>query len=325
MARKLLRWLGGAAAVASIAAPAAWAGMPVVGVDVGAAIPISKFRDTADPGGAVAPFIGYQWGDSFAITPLIQPQLTAFHTDTVSGVDPEDDITTIFAITAGARMSLNDENKEVFVSAQGGYYSDITGPINDKGDGFNIAAGFNYEFHPGTALGLFIRRDQSSMRAARGSTDDLTYLVTGLSFRHRFLPPPPAPPPPPPVVAQAPPPPPAPMKKKLVLRGVNFDFDKSDIRADARPILDEAAATLKDAGAVAVVVDGHTDARGTDEYNQALSLRRANSVRSYLIGKGIDASRMTVEGFGESRPVASNDTDEGRAQNRRVELRVSGE
>ncbi len=302
-----------------VAVRAGWAGEPVVGVDVGAAIPISGFRKTADEGGVVAPFVGYRFGDKVSFTPLVQPQFAAFGT----AVDerPESDITSIFGITGGGRLSLHDETREIYVSAQGGYYSDITGPINDKGDGFSLGGGFNYEFQPGTSLGLFLRRDQTSMRAARGSLEDLTYVLGGLSLQYRFQPPAPAP-----AVAQAPPvpaPPPAPpVQKKIVLRGVNFDFDKATIRADARPVLDEAARVLKEESAIAIVVEGHTDAVGTESYNQALSIRRATAVRDYLAAQGIDRSRMTVTGFGETKPVASNDTDEGRAQNRRVELRV---
>ncbi|HUI28502.1 MAG TPA: OmpA family protein [Candidatus Kryptonia bacterium] len=130
---------------------------------------------------------------------------------------------------------------------------------------------------------------------------------------------------PPPAPVAAPAPAPLPAKKKIVLRGVNFDFDKSNIRADAAPVLDEAASTLKEATTISIAVEGHTDSRGSDEYNQGLSERRANAVRDYLADHGIDKSRMTAAGFGESRPVASNDTDEGRAQNRRVELRVTSE
>jgi OOP family OmpA-OmpF porin len=74
-----------------------------------------------------------------------------------------------------------------------------------------------------------------------------------------------------------------------------------------------------------VISAGHTDAVGTDQYNMRLSLRRANAVRDYLIAGGISASRIRAEGFGESQPVASNETAEGRAQNRRVELRVVGQ
>lgn len=127
-----------------------------------------------------------------------------------------------------------------------------------------------------------------------------------------------APPPPPP-----PKPAPAPVKEKIVLRGVNFDFDKANIRPDAKVILDEAASILGRNPDVAVSVDGYTDSVGTDTYNQKLSERRADSVKSYLVGKGVSASRLTTKGFGESNPVASNSTKDGRALNRRVELKVA--
>ena len=132
----------------------------------------------------------------------------------------------------------------------------------------------------------------------------------------------PAPPPPPPAPAPAPPPV-VPMKEKIVLRGVHFDFNKANIRDDAKPILDQAVATLKEHGSIAITVVGHTDSVGSDDYNEKLSLRRASAVRDYLAAAGVDASRMTVEGKGESSPVASNDTADGRAQNRRVELLVT--
>lgn len=127
-------------------------------------------------------------------------------------------------------------------------------------------------------------------------------------------------PPPPPAVAEAPPP--VPTKEKIVLRGVHFDFNKANIRADAKPILDQAAAALKEQSSVDVTVEGHTDNIGSDAYNQKLSVRRAEAVRDYLAGQGVATSRMTVVGKGESAPVASNDTEDGRAQNRRVELLV---
>jgi outer membrane protein OmpA-like peptidoglycan-associated protein len=132
-----------------------------------------------------------------------------------------------------------------------------------------------------------------------------------------------------PVVAQAPPPPPpppapAPAPKKIVLRGVHFDFNKSTIRPDAKPVLDEAIATLKEEGGIAVIAEGYTDSIGSDAYNMALSIRRADAVRDYLVAGGIAASRVSAEGFGKTNPVASNDTEDGRAQNRRVELRIRG-
>ncbi len=146
--------------------------------------------------------------------------------------------------------------------------------------------------------------------------------LIGALFGHcAFDPPhePEIPPPPPPA-----PPPAPPVTKKIVLRGVNFDFDKSTIRADAAVILDEAVDILAEERGVEVSVDGHTDAVGTDEYNLRLSLRRAQAVLDYLVRHGVERGRLESRGFGESRPVASNDTDEGRAQNRRVELRVVG-
>lgn len=108
----------------------------------------------------------------------------------------------------------------------------------------------------------------------------------------------------------------------LVLEGVNFDFDKAVIRPQDYPILDQNIVALKEWGDVDVEVEvaGHTCSIGTEEYNLGLSLRRAEAVRDYLVSKGVSADRLIVRGYGESRPVASNDTREGRAQNRRVEL-----
>jgi OOP family OmpA-OmpF porin len=115
---------------------------------------------------------------------------------------------------------------------------------------------------------------------------------------------------------------PAPQAQRIVLRGVQFDLDKADIRPDASVILDEAASQLGQAPGTRVGVEGHTDSSGGDAYNQALSERRAASVRDYLVGKGVEAGRLSTAGYGESQPVADNATAEGRALNRRVELKV---
>ena len=112
----------------------------------------------------------------------------------------------------------------------------------------------------------------------------------------------------------------APPPKKLTLEGVNFDNDKATLRPDAYGILDKAAATLKEWGDVKVEVAGHTDSRSDDDYNMKLSQRRAEAVRTYLIGKGVAADRLTAKGYGESTPIADNETEEGRFKNRRVEL-----
>ncbi len=128
-----------------------------------------------------------------------------------------------------------------------------------------------------------------------------------------------APPPPPP-----PPPAPAPPPDncgRIVLRGVNFAFDSAEIDPSSSVVLDAAADQLRECPNVSVRVEGHTDSIGSDAYNQGLSERRAEGVQGHLIGRGVSASRLTAVGFGESQPIASNETDEGRALNRRVELK----
>lgn len=117
-----------------------------------------------------------------------------------------------------------------------------------------------------------------------------------------------------------PPPAPAPVKKKLVLRGVHFDFDKSTLKPEGKPILDEAAKILAENPDVNLEVQGYTDGIGSVEYNLGLSDRRAATVKDYLVSEGVASSRLTTQGFGKADPVATNDTEEGRAQNRRVEL-----
>jgi OmpA-OmpF porin, OOP family len=126
-----------------------------------------------------------------------------------------------------------------------------------------------------------------------------------------------APPPPP---AAAPPPPPPAQKPLVTLHGANFDFDKATLKANAKPLLDEAAATMKSKPDMNVSIEGHTDSVGSDAYNQKLSERRAKAVRDYLADEGVSSSRMTIIGWGESKPAESNDTAEGRAENRRVEV-----
>jgi len=150
-------------------------------------------------------------------------------------------------------------------------------------------------------------------------------LLCGLAGHYLWDPevvtPTPTPPPLPPV----PTPTPAPVRKRIVLRGVHFDFDKSAIRPDSRPVLDEAVEVLKENPNVRISVEGNTDNVGSDLYNEKLSVRRAEAVFRYLVNHGIAPERMEVIGYGESRPVASNDTESGRAQNRRVELQVVGQ
>ncbi|CAL62705.1 Putative outer membrane protein OmpA [Herminiimonas arsenicoxydans] len=103
-----------------------------------------------------------------------------------------------------------------------------------------------------------------------------------------------------------------------------FDFDKAVLKPDGKAKLDDLASKLKDLNLEVIIAVGHTDSIGSDAYNQKLSIRRAEAVKGYLVGKGIDAKRVYTEGKGEKQPVATNKTAAGRAQNRRVEIEVVG-
>jgi outer membrane protein OmpA-like peptidoglycan-associated protein len=112
---------------------------------------------------------------------------------------------------------------------------------------------------------------------------------------------------------------------RLSLRGVTFEFNKATIKPESYPILNEAADLLRKNDKVKVEIQGHTDSVGSDAYNQKLSEKRAASVLNYLIQQGIESWRLTSKGLGESMPVASNKTNAGRSQNRRIDFLILGE
>jgi OOP family OmpA-OmpF porin len=103
-----------------------------------------------------------------------------------------------------------------------------------------------------------------------------------------------------------------------------FDFDKAVVKPQGKSQLDALLTKLKSLNWTAMTVVGHTDSTGPAAYNQGLSERRAESVKSYLVGQGLPAAAIQASGQGESKPVADNATAEGRAQNRRVEVEVVG-
>jgi len=104
---------------------------------------------------------------------------------------------------------------------------------------------------------------------------------------------------------------------------VLFGFDQSNLSGDAKTSLDKLVTVLNHYPDTDIEVQGHTDSKGSKAYNQALSERRANAVSGYLTGKSVNAKRVTIKGFGETIPKYENETDAGRAQNRRVEFLIS--
>jgi OOP family OmpA-OmpF porin len=118
---------------------------------------------------------------------------------------------------------------------------------------------------------------------------------------------------------------PASVRQAIVIQAdALFDFDKSVVRPDGKKSIDDALAKLRGVDLEMVIATGHTDSIGTDAYNQKLSERRAAAVKEYLVSKGIPASKITTIGKGESQPVATNKTSEGRQKNRRVDIEFKG-
>jgi len=128
-----------------------------------------------------------------------------------------------------------------------------------------------------------------------------------------------------PAPAPKPAPAPAPTSEKVTFAADTFfDFDKAVLKPDGKAKLDDLVSKLHGMNLEVIIAVGHTDSIGTDAYNQKLSVRRAESVKGYLVSKGIEANRVYTEGKGEKQPVASNKTSAGRAKNRRVEIEVVG-
>jgi OOP family OmpA-OmpF porin len=134
----------------------------------------------------------------------------------------------------------------------------------------------------------------------------------------------PAPPPAPVPPAAVVPPPPVAASKVTFAADAFFDFDKSVLKPEGRAKLDDLVSKIKGVNLEVIIAVGHTDSIGSDAYNQRLSVRRAESVKAYLVSKGIERNRVYTEGKGEKQPVADNRTKEGRAKNRRVEIEVVG-
>ena len=140
--------------------------------------------------------------------------------------------------------------------------------------------------------------------------------------------PPPAPKPAPTPAPEQPKP--APEKPKPVAEKITFaadvffDFDKAVIKPEGKSKLDDVTNKVKGINLEVVIAIGHADSTGSDAYNQRLSVRRAESVKAYLVSRGLEGNRVYTEGKGEKQPVADNKTREGRAKNRRVEIEVIG-
>lgn len=309
---------------------------PFLGADLAATIPTNgNYRAHAQPGLGGGLFGGHMFNDYFGLQGNV----------TFTGQGPDDyperegipgynHWTNHFGYVAGPRLQVPILDRlDVYALVQGGGFTGTRGRLRKTSAGLVAGGGADYYLTDHIALGIFGRYNRAfqSPRPIRleGLAEedqgpaDAEWVSTGIALTYRFNGPEvTAPPPPPAPIAEPEPAPAPPVKKKIVLRGVNFDLDKATLRPDAVAILDEAAETLNAEAMVNVLVIGHTDSSGTDAYNQNLSERRAAAVKDYLVSKDVAASRLTTDGKGESDPVEPNDTAEGRAANRRVELKI---
>jgi OOP family OmpA-OmpF porin len=325
----------------------------IAGIDLGVSVPTSRhFDHRVDIGAAAIPYVGYMFSDYIGLqfNPIINFQTPDDKVRVGGQLDANGNYvatplggqwTTMIGYLAGPRIEIPFSEWGVplhlYGVAQGGGFSGISGTVTQTEPGMSFGGGFDFYLTDNFALSLFGRWNRmvggarpniigvppNVVYASPPDDGPVDFNVAGigvkLDFRETAAAPPP--PPPPPRKAEAPPPAP-PTKKRIVLRGVNFDFDKANIRPQDVPILEEAVRTLKAENLPTVVAIGHTDSVGTEEYNQRLSMRRAEAVRRWLTEHGIPRDRIIAEGRGESEPVASNETADGRAQNRRVELKV---
>ena len=211
---------------------------------------------------------------------------------------------------------------------------------SERAANWKAGVGLQYAFTP--ALSLRAELERYRIKDAVGNKGDIDLASVGLVFRFGAAPDAaPRAAAPAPVIAQAlaaevPLNPPslrpaqapvaqAPVSEKVTLASdALFDFDQSVIKPEGRAKLDELTARQRGVAVEAVIATGHTDSVGSDGYNDRLSMRRAEAVKTYLVSAGADVTRVFVEGKGEKQPVADNATSDGRAQNRRVQIEVVG-
>ena len=325
------RWVSAALFAFAVAAlPVRAEEGPFVGVDLGASEPVNgNYRGHLRTGIALNPFAGYMFTENFGIQGQVHLDYhnADLHLSRGDGNNNQD--TTMLGLTVGPRFDLPlggpfEDLINLYATAQGGMLSGLSGRLNHSAPGVSLGGGIDVNLTKEVSVGLFGRWNRAYMSPTPGDLgedqdpaerfpEDIVWATGGLSLKIAFPEEEPVPVP----VVVAPPP-----QKHFVLRNVYFDFDHDSLRPDAIPILDDVVRDLKEDEEITIVAEGHADSKGSEKYNMGLSRRRAERVKKYLVEHGVADSRIRVEAAGETKPVASNATPEGRAKNRRVEIRV---
>lgn len=315
---------------------------PFLGLDLGVAEPINgNYRAHVHTGVAASPYGGYMFNPFLGI----QGQLHAIsHPPDNDGRGFRDEAqwTTLLGATVGPRISLPTwdvplpfiKGMEVYATAQAGAFSGVSGRMSQTDFGATVGGGLDlyltdhwaisgfgrYHYLSSEPRPFFLPDDNVVQSPGEQGPKDAEFATVGIGVKYDFRNPP-APPAAPecPVCVC----PECPVRRKVVLRNVHFDFDRSTIRPDSIPALQETVEVLRgEEGEFTLVLEGHTDSTGSEAYNEGLSERRAESVRAWLVDNGIPPARIRAVGFGESRPIADNKSAAGRAHNRRVEQKL---
>ena len=312
---------------------------PFIGLNLGVAEPVNgNYRAHVHTGLAASPYGGFMFNDIVGLQAEIHAVGHPADDDN-RGIDHENQWTSLVGLTVGPRLSLpayeapGDLIKavEVYATAGAGFVSGTSGRLTQTDAMFTVGGGvdvyltdhfavsgfgrFNHLFTEPRPF--FLPDDDVIQSAGEQGPKNADYATVGIGIKYDFTDPP-TPPSCPACVC-----PECPVRRKIVLRNVYFDFDKSEVRPDAVPVLEEAASILREEkGEFTLVLEGHTDSVGSEGYNQGLSEERAKAVRDWLVERGIPAERIRSVGFGEARPAADNSTPGGRALNRRVEQKL---
>ena len=341
------RLMGSAVVLAFLVAPATADEGWFLGSDFGASAPVNgNYRAHVHAGGTLNPYAGYMFHPNIGAQGQMQFAFQPTDDDhrgfKSHGIDQsEKNLTSVFGLMVGPRLAIPVwdvrspkfiKGLEIYVTGQGGLIQGMSGRMDKSSGGYSVGGGIDFYISDHWAVSVFGRWNEA-FQSPRPITlpappvqspgeqgpHNAEWATAGVGIKYDFR----NPPEPPELVCPECVCPKCPVTRKILLRSINFDFDKAGVRPDAQPILDEAVRVVKEQdGEFNVVLEGHTDNIGTVSYNQMLSEERAENVRQYFINHGVPADKIRSVGFGETQPVADNSTPEGRARNRRVDPRL---